>query len=102
MNIFVNFTNHPSAYWDENQRKEALKYGMIRDMPFPSVDPESDEAYIDSLAQQVIKRLRERDFDTGSMQREGGKRYGEEKGGELYIPQIPKVLRAALGRDRKF
>lgn len=50
MNVFVNFTNHPSAYWDENQRKEVLKYGMIRDMPFPAVDPESDEAYIDSLA----------------------------------------------------
>ena len=60
MNIFVNFTNHSSAYWDENQRKEALKYGMIRDMPFPAVDPESDEAYIDSLAYQVIKGLKER------------------------------------------
>lgn len=39
---FVNFTNHPSEYWEEKQLKEALKYGKIYDLPFPAIDPWGD------------------------------------------------------------
>ena len=33
--MFVNFSNHPSSLWSENQRKEAEKYGEIVDLKFP-------------------------------------------------------------------
>ena len=38
--MFVNFSNHPSSLWSENQRKEAEKYGEIVDLKFPSVNPD--------------------------------------------------------------
>ena len=51
---FVNFTNHPSAQWSDRQRREALKYGNIQDIPFPDVDPLGDHDYIDGLADSCI------------------------------------------------
>ncbi len=55
----MNFTNHLSEKWDENQRTEALKYGEIQDIPFPSVNPEEGEVYINRLAnlytEQILK-----------------------------------------------
>ena len=57
MNRFVNFSNHPSEKWDRNQREEALKYGMIQDIPFPAVDPDGDEAYIDRLAELCTAQI---------------------------------------------
>lgn len=54
---FINFTNHPSAKWEECQRKEALKYGEILDIPFPAVDAKGDEAYISKLADEYAERI---------------------------------------------
>lgn len=54
---FVNFTNHPSAGWDEEQVREALKYGEILDLPFPFVDPQEDEAYIRRLSEEYTERI---------------------------------------------
>lgn len=56
---FINFTNHPSALWDERQRAEALKYGTIRDIPFPAVEPLGDTAYIEKLASFYINAILE-------------------------------------------
>lgn len=36
--MFINFSNHPSSLWGEEQKKEAGKYGSIEDVPFPQVD----------------------------------------------------------------
>ena len=54
---FINFTNHPSDRWEEKQRKAALEYGEIIDIPFPSVSPQGDEQYIDGLAEQYFMQI---------------------------------------------
>ena len=59
MEVFVNFTNHPWERWDKRQAAEALKYGTILDIPFPSVDPEGNEDYIDQLAKVYTKQILE-------------------------------------------
>ena len=57
--MFINFSNHPSDNWDENQLAEAGKYGEIVDIPFPLVSPEGDEDYIRSLAEQSVEKILE-------------------------------------------
>lgn len=38
--MLINLTNHPSTSWSEQQRVAALeKYGEIKDIPFPDIDP---------------------------------------------------------------
>lgn len=56
-NIFVNFTNHPSSKWDQNQKLAAEKYGKITDIPFPAVDPWLSEEEIDGMAASCVKRI---------------------------------------------
>jgi len=48
--MFINFTNHSSSNWSEVQISAAEKYGEIKDIPFPSVDPSDDGFYISNLA----------------------------------------------------
>lgn len=55
--IFINFTNHPSAVWDQKQLEEARKYGVIQDIPFPNVDPQSSEADIKILGNQYYVKI---------------------------------------------
>lgn len=54
---FVNFTNHPSAGWEEHQIQEALKYGEILDLPFPTVDPQGDEDDIRRLSEECAGQI---------------------------------------------
>lgn len=35
--MFINFSNHPSILWAEEERNAALKYGTIEDLAFPQV-----------------------------------------------------------------
>lgn len=55
--ILINFTNHPSNRWSRAQREEALQYGTVKDIPFPPVDPEGDEAYTERLAELCVRRI---------------------------------------------
>lgn len=57
--MFINFSNHPSKAWDEEQRKAAEVFGPIVDVPFPAVDPSLDEKAILNLAKDSIKRINE-------------------------------------------
>ena len=50
--MFINHSNHPSAQWDDLQRRTAESYGSIVDMPFPSVAPESTTAEVQQLVEQ--------------------------------------------------
>lgn len=52
--LFVNLSNHPSGQWTETQLAAARIYGEIRDMPFPNVPDEADEADMDMLAGEYI------------------------------------------------
>lgn len=59
METFVNFSNHPSAKWDEKQIKEAKAYGTIVDVPFPAVDPHLDEDGLEHMAEEYIDKIME-------------------------------------------
>lgn len=55
--MFVNFTNHPSNQWDDNQIQAAHIYGEIVDVPFPEVDPMADEAYVAALTDACMEKI---------------------------------------------
>ena len=48
--VFINFTNHPSGGWGEEQMLEAKRYGEVIDLTFPEVDPYGDKKYVTKLA----------------------------------------------------
>ncbi len=53
----INLTNHPSTQWDEEQLQAAIHYGECVDIPFPSVDPEGDEEYLDRLTDEYLQKI---------------------------------------------
>ena len=54
---FINFSNHPSLKWSEEQYKAASCYGEIFDVDFPMVDPKCDELCIKNLAEAYSSKL---------------------------------------------
>lgn len=52
--VFVNLSNHPSADWSEEQKKAALAYGGIIDVPFPSVPSSCSDKAMQKLADKAI------------------------------------------------
>ena len=60
MGIFVNFSNHPSSRWSEEQLKVAgQQYGEIVDVPFPALDPCMDERAIAEIGEDCIEKILE-------------------------------------------
>lgn len=55
--MFINLSNHPSTEWSENQKKAAMEYGEIVDLPFPNVNPDADEIEIEQLAKQYYQKI---------------------------------------------
>jgi hypothetical protein len=56
--MLLNLSNHPSSSWPEKQTQEAEKeYGPIQDMPFPHIDPKSDDQQIRELAQIYLDQI---------------------------------------------
>ncbi|HMT35598.1 MAG TPA: hypothetical protein PKC41_07050 [Chitinophagaceae bacterium] len=56
--MLLNFSNHPSAQWPENQISSAqILYGNVVDLSFPNIDPESDEAQIAFLCKQYFEKI---------------------------------------------
>jgi len=55
--MLLNLTNHPSAQWNEEQLQAATHYGECVDMPFPAVDPEGDEEYVDRLTDEYLQKI---------------------------------------------
>ena len=53
--MFLNLSNHPSVNWSEKQL--AAAGGNVVDMPFPQVDPDGDEAYIENLANEYLDKI---------------------------------------------
>ena len=41
--MFINFSNHPSEAWGKTQLNAAMEYGEVIDIPFPAVNPYSNE-----------------------------------------------------------
>jgi hypothetical protein len=63
MKMFVNISNHPSSGWSESQREAFFaldEHDLVReiwDFPFPAIDPEAGEDYIDVLAESTLAGL---------------------------------------------
>ena len=56
--MFVNFTNHPSAKWSEEQISAAEQsYGTIIDLPFPAVSTDADQTWISQEANAQIAKM---------------------------------------------
>ena len=54
---FINYTNHPSRSWSENQIEAARKYGEIQDIPFPSVNANMDEKEVRKMAEEEVRKI---------------------------------------------
>lgn len=55
--MLINLTNHPSALWDKAQQQAASQYGACMDLPFPAIDSEGDENYIDRLTDEYLQKI---------------------------------------------
>jgi CRISPR-associated Csx2 family protein len=55
--LFINLSNHSSAFWQAPQLEAATVYGEIIDLPFPFVNPEGDEKYIQSLGNEYVEKI---------------------------------------------
>lgn len=56
-NLFINLSNHPSGSWSESQLKVAAEYGNIVDLPFPQVNEDGDEKYIEDLVDTYFAKV---------------------------------------------
>ena len=56
--MLINLSNHPSARWSAQQAEAANRlYGEIVDLPFPQVDPNGDEAYVERLVDEYAGKV---------------------------------------------
>jgi hypothetical protein len=56
--MLINLSNHPSTCWPAEQTDSATsRFGEIVDLPFPSVNPEGDEAYIQQLSDEYLEKI---------------------------------------------
>ncbi|MDR3245034.1 MAG: CRISPR-associated protein [Prevotellaceae bacterium] len=55
--MIINLSNHSSAFWQAPQLEAATVYGEIIDLPFPFVNPEGDEKYIQSLGDEYVEKI---------------------------------------------
>ena len=53
--MFINHSNHPSAQWDEVQRREAERYGPIVDVLFPGINPNSTSDEVQKLVNLMVR-----------------------------------------------
>lgn len=50
--MFINFSNHPSRLWAEEERNAALQYGTIEDLAFPQVPADMSSEGVCKLAEE--------------------------------------------------
>lgn len=55
--MFINYSNHASSLWSEEQIAAARKYGCIVDVPFIDIDPSWDEEKIIELAEKTAGEI---------------------------------------------
>ncbi len=68
--MIINFTNHPSVAWSDEQLAAAGRWGNIVDLRFPDVPAESDENDIAVLADTYYAKIRGLDPDAVLVQGE--------------------------------
>lgn len=55
--LFINFTNHPSVSWGQEQLDAAHCFGEILDIPFPNVPPSFTSEEITRLGEEYTNRI---------------------------------------------
>lgn len=55
--MLLNLSNHPSASWSPAQLAAAGGESQVIDLPFPTVAPDGDEAYIEQLANEYYNKI---------------------------------------------
>ena len=56
--MFINYSNHPSGSWADNQKSAALaEYGSITDVPFPVVPVIFTSEAVGQLAETEVRKL---------------------------------------------
>lgn len=55
--MFINYSNHPSTTWSEDQLNAAKHYGDIYDVSFPDVSVLLTEKEIENLAEKQLEIL---------------------------------------------
>ena len=56
--MLVNFSNHPSSVWPEDEMAAAREqYGQVKDYKFPNVDPKADTDEIRTMAKQCVSGI---------------------------------------------
>lgn len=55
--MLVNFSNHPSQYWDNRQKEASLCYGELIDIPFPQIGPNATDKELQELSLQYVQRI---------------------------------------------
>lgn len=55
--MFINYTNHPSNYWSQEQKRAAGEYGKIIDFRFPDISALDTEEDLDRLAVKEGERI---------------------------------------------
>ena len=55
--MFLNFSNHASKNWSEEQSAAARKYGEIVDFPFPQVDSKASTEEVRKLAHHCVEQM---------------------------------------------
>lgn len=60
-NLLINFTNHPSNLWSEEQKTAALqKWSEIIDIPFPMVSPDWGEVEVRETFEKFYSEVKEK------------------------------------------
>ena len=55
--MLLNLTNHPSTSWPAAQLAAAGGTSQVCDLSFPQIDPDGDEAYIQSLVNDYYNKI---------------------------------------------
>ncbi len=55
--MFVNFSNHPSGQWDDEQKQAAHFFGEIRDVSFPMVPALATTEEISRMAEECAREI---------------------------------------------
>lgn len=55
--MFINYSNHPSDLWAEEQRSAAAEYGELVDEQFPRVPTELSAKEVERLAEAETERI---------------------------------------------
>ena len=58
--MLINFTNHPSDKWTDDQKNCAIElYGAVKDLPFPAVPTSARAPEVIAMADGIIDKILE-------------------------------------------